>query len=249
MMVRILVAILLLLGLAACGDDDATGLADMSGRTFLSESVEGYDLVPGTDVRMEFVDDEVSVDAGCNHLFGNLRIDGDRLFVESMGGTEMGCDPVRHAQDEWISDFLGAGPTYALDGDRLRLTSGEVVLTMLDTEVATPDQPLEGTTWVVDGLVDGDAVSSAPGAGETTLVFADGEVAVRSCNQGSAPVTVEDDELVVGALVMTKMACEDMTVESHVAAVLDGRITYTIDASILTLTHPSGKGLVLKAQP
>lgn len=247
MRVRSFLAILLVLTLAGCGDESA--VADMSGRTFVSESVTGHELVPDTRVQVEFRDGGVSVTAGCNHLFGALRIEGERLFVESMGGTEMGCDPRRHAQDEWIQDLLGAGPTYELDGDRLRLTVGEVVLTLLDSEVATPDRPLEGTTWIVDGIVDGDAASSVPGNDETTLVFADGEVAVRSCNQGSAKVTIDGDALVIGALAMTKMACEDMIVETHVSAVLDGRITYAIDASTLTLTHPSGKGLMLRAQP
>lgn len=247
-----LVSILLVLGLAACGEGtDVAAGGPLTGRTFLSESVAGHDLVAGTQLRVDFREDEVSVTAGCNSLFGNLRIEGDRLFVEDMGGTEMGCDPERHDQDVWITELLGSGPSFELDGDRLRLTAGDVVVTLLDREVADPDRPLDGTTWVLDGLIEGDAVSSVPVAAETTLVFDGGRVAVRSCNQGSAPVSVEGDELEIGALAMTRMACEDdrMDVESHVTAVLDGRITYAIEATRLTLTHPDGKGLVLRAQP
>ena len=137
MKVRLLLSVLLVLGLAACGDDTEVAAGGSPiGRTFVSESITGHQLVAGTQVSFDFRDDELLATAGCNSLFGTLRIDADRLFVESMGGTEMGCDPERHAQDTWVADFLGAGPTYAVDGDRLRLTSGEVVLTMLDRELA-----------------------------------------------------------------------------------------------------------------
>lgn len=252
MIVRLLVSVLLVLGLAACGDGtDVAAGGSLTGRTFLSESVTGHELVEGTQLRLQFREGEVSATAGCNSLFGTLRVEGDRLFADDVGGTEMGCDPERHAQDAWITELLGSGPTYELDGDRLRLTAGEVVVTLLDREVADPDRPLEGTTWVLDGLVEGESVSSVPVDAETTLVFGDGRVAVVSCNQGSAPVTVVGDELGIGALAMTRMACEDdrMYVESHVTAVLDGRITFAIEAARLTLTHPSGKGLSLRAEP
>ena len=40
---------------------------------------------------------------------------------------------------------------------------------MGDREVADPDRPLEGTRWVVDGIVAGDAVLSIP-AGVTAAL-------------------------------------------------------------------------------
>ena len=36
-------------------------------------------------------------------------------------------------------DFLTSGPTYTLDGDTLTLTSGDLVITLVDREIAVPD--------------------------------------------------------------------------------------------------------------
>jgi heat shock protein HslJ len=45
------------------------------------------------------------------------------------------------------------------------------------------------------------------------------------------------------------MACEDdrMALERAVLSVLDGTVAYEIKADRLTLTHPQGKGLGLRA--
>ena len=47
--------------------------ADLDGTTYESTSVEGHDLVPGEPVRLVFEDDTMSVSAGCNTLFGDVR--------------------------------------------------------------------------------------------------------------------------------------------------------------------------------
>ena len=44
-------------------------------------------------------------------------------------------------------EFLTSGPTYTLDGDTLTLTSGDLVITLVDREIAVPDQPLTNITW------------------------------------------------------------------------------------------------------
>lgn len=247
------VVLILAVVLAGCGDE-AGGAGDVGdellGRTFLSREVTGHELVPGTRVSIEFRDDgTVNVNTGCNHLFGQIDIRRDRLDVSSMGGTEMGCDPERHRQDEWISALLGAAPRWELTGDALTLTSGEVVLSLVDREVADPDRPLEGTTWLLDGIVEGDSVSSVPPGVTGTLHVEPEQIGFRVCNEGSAELTVGEGELTIGELEHTEMACDDatMAVEAAVLAALDGRIAYRVEAGTLRLTHPRGHGLVLRA--
>src|SRR5687767_12118280 len=64
--------------------------AGLDGRHFISIRVtdggDDFPLVPGSRIDLSFIDG-LQARAGCNHLFGNYRIDGDRLIVGQMGGT------------------------------------------------------------------------------------------------------------------------------------------------------------------
>jgi heat shock protein HslJ len=60
---------------------------------------------------------------------------------------------------------------------------------------------------------------------------------------------VDGDTLTVTPGMRTLMACGDdiMRVEHAVQSVLDGEVRFSITADRLTLTHPSGKGIQLRA--
>jgi heat shock protein HslJ len=236
----------LLLVVSACGDDDTatSGGSDVWGRTFVTDGPP--------PLRVGFTDDhQVTAVAECNHLSANARIEDGVLTVDAMGGTEMGCDPDRHAYDEFLASFFQSSPTVALDGPMLTLTSGADTLVLTDREVADPDRPLTGTRWVVDGLIDGDSVSSMPaGAQEAFVVFSPGRVEGKTgCNSFGADTTVDGDRIEVQELVTTDVACGDvvMAVEQAMYAALHGTVTYEIDASRLTLHGPDGHGLLLLA--
>jgi heat shock protein HslJ len=241
----------------ACGDDDGSAAGTgVVGRTFLSESVAEdaapRPLVDGTRIRLDFSDDgRITASAGCNTLGGDVEIEREQIVVGELSTTEMGCDPPRHAQDEWLADVLSANPAYALDGDRLRLTSNGTTIELTDRRVADPDRPLKGTRWQLDGIIDGDAVSSVPAPVSATVRFDAGRVAVdvAGCNEGGGDVAITATEVRVGSLVMTTRGCERPAaeVEAAIVAVLDGTIGYEIEAASLTLTNPNGRGLTLRA--
>ncbi|KAA1429372.1 META domain-containing protein [Nocardioides antri] len=152
-------AALLTVTLTGCGGDDgdaaitarddqaaALSLDDLDGRTFASVRVDGHQLVDDTRIQIGFAGDDISVNAGCNHLFGTVALNGDRLEVGTMGGTEMGCPDGRNDQDAWISQFLSAGPDVGLDGDTLTLTGSDVVIELVEVQVpeaptGNPDEP------------------------------------------------------------------------------------------------------------
>ena len=223
--------------------------ADLAGRTFIVTDAVGYEPAPGADIALTFEDGRLGIHAGCNQMSGGYDVVDGLLVVGPMMMTEMACDEPLMAQDQWVSTFL-PGAAVTLDGDTLTLVKGDVTLTATDTEVARPDEPLEGTTWVVDGLVTGQAVSSMPEGVTATLVFADGTVAVETgCNTGSGSAAIDDASVTFGPIGTTKMACEPaaMEVEQHVLGVLAGEAAYTIDADTLQL-RSAGGGLDLKAQ-
>lgn len=246
-------AVVILLSAVGCGDDDARtgGDGELTGRTFLSESIteggQDRELVEGTRISLDFTTDgQVSANAGCNHLFGDVTVTSERLEVGLMGGTEMGCDPQRHAQDEWLMDFLESSPTWLLDADRLTLTAGDTEIVLLDREVADPDRPLEGTRWSVDTIISGEVASSMWAGTEGSAWFVvEGErfTASSGCRDFEGDVEVGEDTLRFGDVVQTDPMCaeEHREVDEAMQAIFGGEVEYSIEAGRLTFTQTGGE--------
>lgn len=224
--------------------------AALDGRTFLSTDLQGAVLVAGSRVSLTFMDGSLQASGGCNSMGGTYTIDGDRLTTTQQFMTEMACAEPRMQQDEWLARFLG-GATITLAGDTLTMAEGTIRLTLMDQEVATPDQPMQGTRWVVDGIVSGDSVSSVPDGVTATMRIADGRVDLEAgCNTGGGTVEMAADTLTFGPIALTKMGCEPgaMAVEGAIVRVLAGTVGYAIQADVLTL-DAGDTGLMLRATP
>jgi heat shock protein HslJ len=251
-LVRLAAGLAALSLLGAC----SPGAAAIGDRQFLSVNVTdggvARPLVPGTRIRLNFQGANLSASAGCNTIGGTYRIEGGRLVFEGAGMTEMGCDPERHAQDDWLAQVLGSKPVLRLAGNDLTLESGAIVVTLLDREVAEPDANLVGPTWTLISIIQGDAASSVPEANAATLVFrADGSLEVfAGCNRGGGTYATVGGGIQVSGIALTKMACDQpgATIESAVVAVLNaGTIAASIDADMLTL-QAGQNGLQLQAR-
>ena len=229
--------------------DLATGLAD---RTFLSTEVEGYELVDGTQIELTFDGPNIAASGGCNRMSSTWSLDGNVLVVADMAMTAMACVPsALMDQDTWLAAVLTSNPTVTLDADELTLTAEGAVVRFVDREVAAPDQELEGPTWLLDGVISGDAVSSMPaGVRLPTLTFDGGMVAVfTGCNQGSGSYEVGEGEITFGPLALTRAACvgpDSTATEQAMLATLDGTAMYEIDGDVLTLRN-GDVGLMLRA--
>lgn len=253
------IVLLVVLALAGSACTPASGAA-LDGREFLSVAVTdggvARPLVAGTQIRLTFGPDTLGAQAGCNQIGGAYRLDGGRLIFEGAGMTEMGCDPARHAQDDWLVAFLAATPTAQLTVDELVLTAGTTVIRLQDRRVADPDRPLVGPTWVVVALIgpggaDG-AVSSIPDGIVASLKFsADGTVEVRTgCNDGSGRWALDGTGIRIEEVALTKRGCLDGAgqVEASVTTVLGaGTVQATIEADHLVL-QAGGQGLQLEAR-
>lgn len=258
-----LAGLLVLLLAAACGDPATTAQVDQRpndpwGRDFLSTAVtekgQSRQLVGETRIRLSFTDDgRLVANAGCNTMSGQAEVRDDTLVVADLATTEMGCDPDRHAQDEWLAGFLISRPKVTLAGSELTLTSDTTEIRLQDREVADPDRPLRGTRWVVDTVIDGEAASSVPEGADAHVILGDenGFGGSTGCNQmgGTAVINEGAGTIAFSEVFATKIACEEdkMALEAAVLSVLDGDVTYKIKADRLTLSHPSGKGLGLRA--
>jgi len=242
---RTVLTVLLLL--AACNSVAPAGPA-VAGREFWSTAIQGQALVPGTRVALTFNQDgTLGASAGCNSIGGTWSLDGTTLRIQIAQMTEMGCPDDRFAQDDWLIDWLAGGLTATTEGDGLIIMGAGVTMSLLDRELADPDRPLQGTTWVLDGLeqgVGGDGiVSSVPSGVRATLRIAGDQLAVDTgCNTGTAPAGVGADVLTIGPVTLTRRGCgrPATEVERIMTEVLHGAVRVEIDGRTLRLTGPAG---------
>jgi len=251
--------VVLLLAGCAHGSADAAAGGGLWGHTFLSTSVTDQGrprpLVPGSRIVLGFdAGRRLTAQAGCNHLGGSVRLDGDRLVLGEVEMTEMGCDQPRLEQDSWLAAFLGADPTWRLSADALVLQDAGTSITFLDREVADPDRALAGPEWTVDTLLSGQTAGSVPAGVRASLSFTGSAGAGRvsgssGCGQLGGDFTATAETITFGELTSTATGCagDGNTVAAHIVRVLHGTVRYTIEADHLTLTAADGTGLRLTA--
>ncbi|WP_306362093.1 META domain-containing protein [Nocardia sp. CC227C] len=241
-------------GCSSSGDDDASPTATPMGRDFVSTEVEGLPIPGGGPLTLSFREDRVTANAGCNTATGPVNLDGGVLTADQLATTLMGCPEDRAQADAWQEGLLKSRPTWKVDGDTLVVSGNGSTVTLLDREVAHPDKPLTGTTWVVTAVLTPEAEIRSQTIDEvrpTLLIAADGAVSGSAgCNGmiGTAEVSGSDVTFQIGT---TKKMCEPqvMELEQQVLTALDGKVTATVEADTLTLRNQAdGSGLKLRAE-
>ena len=162
--------------------------------------------------------------------------------------TEMGCEPARMEQDEWVADLLTSGPELSPLGDGFTL-GGTGVTVRFATEPAPEDLPLEGTTWLLESTVDGDVASSSvggPASSTARFRITDGRVVgFDGCDELAGSVEVTADSIrASGDLSGTERQC--LVAGAPLAQLLGGS-SYVVEGDRLTLTRDQ-VSLVLRAE-
>jgi heat shock protein HslJ len=131
------VAVLSLFGvlasLVSCSSSStpASGVssASLDGKTFVSTSVTGHNLVAGTTVTLKFEGPTLAASAGCNTMSGAYTLDNSTLLWTGLPlSTLIGCEPALAAQDQWLTNFLHTGAAASLTGNQLTLTSNSITM-------------------------------------------------------------------------------------------------------------------------
>ena len=119
--------------IAGCGGDGEDGGStaepeDLIGRTFVSTADwSGGGSSFSSPVTVTFKDDGgMSWRAQCNTAVTDVEITSDRLRVGQIASTMMGCEDPAMKQDEELSTFFKADPSWSLDGDRLTLSTDSI---------------------------------------------------------------------------------------------------------------------------
>ena len=274
---KMLAALLgLSLVLGACGNDETvvggpavsgdSAEPALDGRQFWSISVleNGVErpLVDDTRISVRFNNGNISASAGCNSMGGPYQVDNDgQLTVREMASTEIGCDPERHAQDEFVAAVLTARPRLTLNGHDLTLATDTVRIQLLDTEVADPDRPILQTRWVVTGFIQGEmaiAMNVEPGR-EGWIEFSEDShlTGFDGCVEFSAPAEVSDGstggrvegdgEIQFGEV--TSEDCQEPSSYSEAFNTLfeTDNAVFSIDGPRLTLLNSQDNGVTFRA--
>ena len=124
----------MLMALVACGDDSSgsdassdasptpvTG-ADLAGRTFVSTTVTGFDLIDGTEIRISFEKDHLSASAGCNRGGASVEVSDTSLAFGPLRLTRMACGDDATAVEAAVTSVIDGKVDYSINGDVLTVS-------------------------------------------------------------------------------------------------------------------------------
>lgn len=195
--------------------------------------------------------DGVGGTAACNQYFAVGTVRGDAIAFEQLGQTEMACEPPLMDAERRYLEALARVTTGARQGGDLVLTGPGVELRFV-LRAPVDAAALVGTVWLLDGLVDGDAVASVSSdVTEAELTLEQGGVlrASTGCRMLLGRYELDGDEVVVPELA-AEGACspELQSMDDHVVAVLGDRFRVTVDGARLSVRSSGGLGLEYRVQ-
>ena len=239
-MKRIIVLLTICAGvmiLAACSSSGSS----LTGKVWMLTELNGAPLVAGSGISAQFTSDgKVSGSAGCNQYNGTYTVSGSSItFPTPIATTMMMCDQSLMDQEAAYLKALGEAKTYKVKGDQLTLADAN------NTSLAVynaQSQDLSGTSWETTGYNNGNQAVTGPLEGTTlTADFGkDGTLSGNSgCNNFSGDYKVNGDQITIGPLASTMMACNEpaniMDQEAQYLAALQSAATYQIEGNVLQL--------------
>ncbi len=209
-------------------------------------------LVEGHPITLSFGADGDGVvgTAACNGYGGSFSISGDELELSELSQTAMACEPEETMESEAMYlEALGRVETYTTTDETLMLAGDGVDLVF----VALPPAPisqLTGTVWVLDGLVQGDTVSSVAGERATLELFSDGSMlGSTGCRTLNGSYLISGAEVVLNELAAKGECPPDLhEQDGQVVTVLGDGFRARIDEDILTVTSVGDEGLIYRAE-
>ena len=116
-----LASILSLLWLTACTAAPGDG-AHLGNSQWRFVAIDGSSPVADT-TRLDFADDEIGINVGCNGMGGPWRVEEGRLIAGPLIGTQMYCEGPLWDQEKAVGALMAGAPEVSVSGDRLVLRS------------------------------------------------------------------------------------------------------------------------------
>lgn len=239
--------VLMVVALAGCTSAaGAPSGGTLTGQVWALTDLAGKAPLQDTGITIQFgTDGTVSGSSGCNQYSGTYTASGSSLTIDTpLASTMMMCAEPVMVQETAYQTALAGVKTYTVKGDKLTLFGlNNVVI----ANYKATSQDLAGTSWQVIGYNNGkQAVISVIAGTQMDIQFGkDGTVSGNSgCNTYSGPYTVNGNNIQIGPLASTMMACEDpaglMDQEQQYLTALGTAATYQIEGNVLELRTSDG---------
>jgi heat shock protein HslJ len=234
-----------LISLAACSTSQQGG-GDLTGQIWALSELNNKTLVPDTGISAQFTSDgKVSGSAGCNQYFGTYSVSGNSIiFPSPMGSTMKMCAQAVMDQETAYLNALSEAKTYSVKADQLILFEADKSSLAV---YQAQSQSLAGSSWEAIAYNNGkQAVTSVMIGTQLTADFGqDGTLSGNSgCNTYNGPYKVNGNQITIGPLASTRMACNDpegvMDQEMQYLAALQTAATYKIEGNVLELRTSDG---------
>jgi heat shock protein HslJ len=235
--VPVAAAILTLAAAPALAQSPSAAAGDIAGTSWGVTAVAG---TPGSGATLVLTDDMAGGFAGCNQFRGAYQVQGSSLSFGPLATTMKACDEAVMAFEQAYLAALASVAGFTLGDGTLVLTdaSGAEALAF----AAQAPSSLEGE-WEVTGYLVGSgetaAVTSPLVDTQVLVTFGpDGIVTgTAGCNRFSGGYGVEGNDITIGPMMSTMMACPDdlMAQESAVIAALEGAATWSVSGSTAEL--------------
>lgn len=249
------IALLLLSGLivSAClGSDFADSLDGAWQLESGSLDGEPIPILDSHPITMNLDGDQIGGKAACNSYGGRFTLDGNEFSIEDgLAWTEMACMPqgVMESEQAFLEALTGVD-TVELADERLILSGADVELSF-ELLPPVPTSELTGTLWVLDGLVQGDTVTSPIQGERATLeLFEDGTfTGSTGCRSISGAYQVTGAEVQ-----FTEFAAEGdcsaqlQEQDTRVISALEGGFRVEIEGNRMTTWVAGDEGLVYRAE-
>ena len=245
-------ALILTLLLSGCSLFVAGASASLGGEWQLQAGTnqgQAIPIVAGSRITLKIDGNEVGGTAACNQYGGQIHVSGTTISITELIQTEMAClDDRLMASESVYLGSLARVTAAGRNGDSLVLTGPGVEL-RFDHVAPVADVELIGTTWILDSLMSGDAVSST--AGQATLQLQrDARIAAPTgCRDVTGSYTVSEGQVQVRLDPYDMIGCTAPLgdQDAHILDVFSNGFAVSIDGDRLTLTA-GDKGLGYRAQ-
>jgi heat shock protein HslJ len=206
--------------------------------------------VGGVEITLNFSgNNTVNGSSGCNNYSGPYQLNGDQLTMGPLVSTMKACSNAIMGQESFYLASLQkpAQVTQADNHLTLKFDGGKIVYNYEKVNTAAPATGLPGTKWDLRYLVDSakQSKSSLLANTQITLIFdaADHLSGNDGCNQYNGSYQVNGNQITIGPLVTTMMACapEVMQQESTYMIALQSATSFEQSAQQLIITHPAGR--------